>query len=129
MLYSSSNKSSSVECAQLTSNAIGGKPAISSTPVAKSQFPTQSTPSIATPKRVDSPPLAPIASLNSNIFLIRPLSNNIIKGDLSDGALERRYDIQRTIGQGEFARVKLAIDRQTGQKVLGKFIPFPFLIL
>ena len=41
---------------------------------------------------------------------------------LGDGELETKFEILRTIGQGEFAKVKLAIDRQDGKRVAIKFV-------
>ena len=41
---------------------------------------------------------------------------------LGDGELEAKFEILRTIGQGEFAKVKLAVDRQSGRRVAIKFV-------
>lgn len=41
---------------------------------------------------------------------------------LGDGELETKFEILRTIGQGEFAKVKLAIDRRDGKRVAIKFV-------
>lgn len=38
-------------------------------------------------------------------------------GTLTEAELEARYELVRTIGQGEFARVKLAVCRRTGHRV------------
>ena len=61
-------------------------------------------------------------------MLTRPLRHSVSAdvingvGVLGDGELEARFEIVRTIGQGEFAKVKLAIDRQSGTRVAIKFV-------
>src|ERR1700722_13668929 len=52
------------------------------------------------------------------------VSADVINGvtALRGGELETRFEIIQTIGQGEFAKVKLALDRQSGARVAIKFV-------
>ena len=58
-----------------------------------------------------------------------PIPENLIIPDVTEADFSKRYRILRTIGQGEFAKVKLAEDvrpRNRNQKVHSKHDDFIF---